>query len=67
MSKETEDRITHLENAIAVYIAEVRIDRIESRIERKERHIEQQELRELTKQLSVAVIGLICLQKNEKD
>ena len=72
MTNEIEDRITQLENAIADYIAEVRIDRIESRIERKERRIEQQEehqkqkeLRELTIQLTAAVVGLIALQKRD--
>ena len=40
MTNETEDRITRLENAIADYIAEARIERIESRIERKEYRIE---------------------------
>ena len=72
MANEIEDRITRLENAIADYIAEVRIDRIESRIERKERRIEQQEyrqeqreMRELTIQLTAAVIGLIALQKGD--
>ena len=67
MSKKTEDRITRLENAIADYIDEARVDRIESRIERKERHIEMQELRALTAKVSNAVIDLVDSQKNEKD
>ena len=71
MMNEAEDRITRLENAIADYIAEDRIDRIESRIERKEYRIEREEIRqhrkevrELLTKLSTAVVDLIDLKKN---
>ena len=54
MTNETEDRITRLENAIADYIAEARIDRIESRIERKEYRIEREEIRQDRKEVKRA-------------